>query len=161
MAALGVIVAVYVAVNWTSMPVLQRMVSLFGDAPMGSGGSTRWTGVPPTGSASTRDRIECSGIPIALQSRNSVAGGLFLRQTGVWRLVCLIHPSVLTDLSVETAAEAAPITPLPPALCWQPSLRFFFSSARASLIRLKTAPTLARSKRVSRHRRRARQRRHS
>ena len=29
MAALGVIVAVYVAVNWTSMPVLQRMVSLF------------------------------------------------------------------------------------------------------------------------------------
>jgi len=29
MAALGVIVAVYVAVNWTSMPGLQRMVSLF------------------------------------------------------------------------------------------------------------------------------------
>ena len=45
------------------------------------------------------------------------------------------------------------------ALCWQPSLRFFFSSARASLIRLKTAPTLARSKRVSRHP--ARQRRHN
>jgi hypothetical protein len=29
MAALGVIVGVYVAVNWTSMPVLQRTVSLF------------------------------------------------------------------------------------------------------------------------------------
>jgi hypothetical protein len=156
MAALGVIVAVYVAVNWTSMPGLQRMVSLF----FVSGGSTSGRAcllLAPL----QRDRIECSGIPIALQSRNSVAGGLFLRQTGVWRLVCLIHPSVLTDLSVGTAAEAAPITPLPPALCWQPSLRFFFSSARASLIRLKTAPTLARSKRVSRHRRRARQRRHS
>ena len=36
MAALGVIVAVYVAVNWTSTPVLQRMVSLF----FVSGGST-------------------------------------------------------------------------------------------------------------------------
>src|SRR6476646_3726009 len=59
-------------------PILRR----FGDAPMGSGGSTSGRACLLLAPASTRDRIECSGIPIALHARNSVAGGLFLRQTG-------------------------------------------------------------------------------
>ena len=106
---------------------------------------------------STRDRILFSGVPTSGSTRNSVAVGLFLRQTGGVEARMPDTPMSFDRSIIRDSRGGRTDNSVTPGLVLAAILAvLFLVGTRVFDTGAKTAPTLTRSKHVSRRRRPAR-----